>query len=104
LCDRRAPDEAARKFAEAAQIEESLSQRCAAQGIIEKSFLHRFSALRRVGAGAFYQAIAFGDALLASPALPERLRQQIQTYTNTLRIRRAHWYEELALELAESAA
>jgi hypothetical protein len=42
--------------------------------------------------------------LLASPALPERLRQQIQTYTNTLRIRRAHWYEELALELAESAA
>ena len=51
LRDRRAPDEAARRFAEAAQIEESLSQRCAAQGLTEKSFLHCFSALRRVGAG-----------------------------------------------------
>jgi hypothetical protein len=42
--------------------------------------------------------------LLASPALPERLRKRIWTYTNTLRIRRAHWYEELAVELTESAA
>jgi hypothetical protein len=98
-------DEAARKFAEAAQIEESLSQRCAAQGLAEKFFLHRFSALSLwAQAGAFYQAIALGDELLGSPALPERLRQRIQTYTNTLRIRRAHWYEELAMELTESAA
>lgn len=98
-------DEAAHRFAEAARIEESLSQRCAAQGLIEKSFLHRFSALSLwAQAGAFYQAIALGDELLAYPVLPERLRQRIQTYTNTLRIRRAHWYEELAMELAESAA
>ncbi len=98
-------DEAAHKFAEAAQIEESLSQRCVARGLTEKSFLHRFSALSLwAQAGAFYQAIALGDELLASPALPERLRQRIQTYTDTLRNRRAHWYEELALELTESAA
>ncbi|MGH9845353.1 MAG: hypothetical protein ACREEM_42105 [Blastocatellia bacterium] len=43
-------DEAAAKFAEAARIEESLDQRCAAQGLVEKSLLHRFSAVRRVGA------------------------------------------------------
>lgn len=98
-------DEAARKFAEAAQIEESLSQRCMTQGLTEKSFLHSFSALSLwAQAGAFYQAIALGDELLDSPALPERLRQRIQTYANTLRAQRAHWYEELATELTESAA
>jgi len=98
-------DEAARKFAEAAQLEESLSQRCAAQGLTEKAFLHRFSALSLwAQAGAFYQAIALGDEMLAAPALPERLRQRIQIYTNTLRLRRANWYAELALQLTESAA
>lgn len=104
LRERGWADEAARKFAEAAQIEESLSQRCAAQGLIEKSFLHRFSALSLwAQAGAFYQAIALGDELLASPALPERLRQRIQTYSDKLRTWRAHWYEELAMELGKSA-
>jgi hypothetical protein len=98
-------DEAAHRFAEAARIEERLSQRCVALGLIEKSFLHRFSALSLwAQAGAFYQAIALGDELLASPDLPERLHRRIQTYTDTLRFRRAHWYEELAMELAESAA
>lgn len=98
-------DEAVYRFAEAAQIEESLSQRCAAQGLIEKSLLHRFSALSLwAQAGNFYQAIALSDQLLAAPELPEPLRQRIHTYTNTLRLRRARWYEELALELTISAA
>ncbi len=98
-------DEAVYKFAEAAQIEESLSLRCTAQGLIEKSFLHRFSALSLwAQAGNFYQAIALGDELLASTAISERLRQRIQTYTNTLRFRRTRWYEELAMELTENAA
>lgn len=73
-------DEAARKFAGAAQIEESLGQRCAAQKLVEESFLHRFSALSLwAQAGDFYQAIALGDELLAFPDLPERLRRRIQT-------------------------
>lgn len=98
-------DEAARKFAEAAQIEESLSQRCATLGLNEKSFLHSFSALSLwAQAGAFYQAIALGNELLSSPTLPERLRQRVQTYTNTLRLRRAHWYQDLAKATAQSAA
>jgi len=97
-------DEAVAKFAEAARIEESLGQRCAAQGLIEKSLLHRFSALSLwAQAGNFYQAIALGDELLASPDLAERLRQRIQKYTHTLRTRRARWYEELAMELTRSA-
>ncbi len=98
-------DEAARKFAEAAQIEESLSQRCATLGLSEKSFLHSFSALSLwAQAGAFYQAIVLGNELLSSPALPEQLRHRVQTYTNTLRIRRALWYQDLAKAMAQSAA
>jgi len=98
-------DEAARKFAEAAQIEESLSQRCTTLGLAEKSFLHSFSALSLwAQAGAFYQAIALGDELLSSAALPEQLRQRVQTYTNTLRLRRALWYQDLAKAMAQSAA
>jgi len=99
------PDEAVNKFAEAAQIEESLSQRCAAGGFAEKSSLHSFSAISLwAQAGNFYQAIALDDELLASAVLSERLRQRVQTYINTLRLRRAHWYEELATELSKSAA
>lgn len=94
-------DEAAAKFAEAAQIEESLGQHYAALGQSEKSSLHRFSALSLwAQAGNFYQAIALGDELLASADLMERLRQRVQSYTQTLRLRRARWHEELALELA----
>lgn len=98
-------DEAVYKFAEAARIEETLSHRCTAQRFPEKSFLHRFSALSLwAQAGNFYQAIALGDELLASSALPEHLRQRVQTYTNTLRVRRARLYEEMAMELTESVA
>ncbi|MGH9839394.1 MAG: hypothetical protein ACREEM_11485 [Blastocatellia bacterium] len=98
-------DEAVANFAEAARIEESLGQRCAAQGLVEKSLLHRFSALSLwAQAGNFYQAIALGDGLLASPDLTARQRQRIQTYTNTIRLRRARWYEELAQEMELSAA
>jgi len=98
-------DEAVAKLAEAARIEEHLGQHCAAQGLAEKSLLHRFSAISLwAQAGNFYQAIALGDELLASPDLTERLRQRIQTYTNTIRIRRARWYEELAQEMELSAA
>src|SRR5438132_3535836 len=59
-------DEAAAKFAQAAMIEERLSDTCEAKGLMEKSFLHRFSAASCwVQAGNFYQAIALCDDLLA---------------------------------------
>lgn len=82
-------DEAAVKFAEAARIEESLGQHYAAQGQLEKASLHRYSAMSLwAQAGNFYQAIALGDELLASADLLERLRQRVQSYTQTLRQRR----------------
>jgi hypothetical protein len=94
-------DEAAAKFAEAARIEECLGLQYAAQGQSEKANLHRYSAMSLwAQAGNFYQAIALGDELLASADLLERLHQRIQSYTQTLRQRRARWREELGLERA----
>jgi hypothetical protein len=92
-------DEAVAGFAEAARIEESLGERCLAQGLVEKSFVHRFSAASCwAQAGNFYQAIALCDELLRQADLPERLRRRVQDYARSIRLRRAHWYEELALE------
>lgn len=105
LRDQSKSDEAVYKFAEAARIEENLAQRCAALGLTEKSFLHRFSALSLwAQAGNFYQAVALGNELLTNSSLPVKLRQRVQAYINSIRIRRAHWYNELAMELEKTAA
>lgn len=90
-------EEAALKFAQAAEIEEHLAERCEARGLDEKSFAHRFSAVSCwAQAGNFYQAIALCDALLARADLPARLRQRVQQYAMTLRGRRTQLYAELA--------
>ncbi len=95
--------EAVAGFAEAARSEESLGERCLAQGLVEKSFVHRFGAASCwAQAGNFYQVIALCDELLRQADLPERLRQGIQNYTHPIRLRRAHWYEEMVLETAGS--
>ena len=58
---------AAAKLAQAARIEETLSERCLAVGLREKAWLHRFSAASCwAQAGNFYQAIAWCDDLLRS--------------------------------------
>ena len=94
-------DEAAANFAQAARIEERLSEECESKGLLEKSFTHRFSAASCwAQAGDFYHAIALCDDLLARADLPERLRSRVMEYANTIRIRRDQWYEELALEAA----
>jgi hypothetical protein len=91
-------EEAAARFAQAAQIEERLSEICAARGLYEKSFVHQFSAASCwAQAGNFYHAITLCDELLARPDLPDLLRRHIQQYVVTLRMRRSQLYEELAL-------
>jgi hypothetical protein len=97
-------DEAAsRKFAEAAELEERLGERCTAQGLREKAWVHRFSAASCwAQAGNFYQSLSMCDDLLADADLPDRLRQRIQDYGDTLRARRAQWYAGLALEATGS--
>ena len=93
---------AATQFAEAARLEEHLSDLCEGQGLVEKSVVHRFSAASCwAQAGDLYHAIALCEDLLARTDLPDRLRQRIAEYVQTLRDRRAQWYEELELEMAD---
>jgi hypothetical protein len=93
LRDRQQPDEAAAKFAQAAEIEERLSETCEAKGLMEKAWVHRFSAVGCWAlAGNIHDAISLGDSLLARPDLPERLRQRVHEYTQDLRRRRAQWF------------
>lgn len=88
-------DEAAAKFAQAAVIEQRLGNICEAKGLVEKSFVHRFSAASCwAQAGNFFHAIVLCNDLLVRPDLPDRLRQRIHDYAYTLRDRRAQWYAE----------
>ena len=90
-------DEIAAKFAQAASIEERLSEICAQKGSPENFFVHRWSAASCwAGALNFYRALELSDELLAQADLPERLRQRIQQYSFTIRTRGARLNEEVA--------
>jgi hypothetical protein len=92
------PDVAADRFAQAAEIEERLSSRCADQGLREKSWVHLFSAASCwARAGDFHTAIGLGDQLQAEAGLPPRLRQRIQEFTDSIRKRRTQWAAGLVL-------
>jgi hypothetical protein len=90
-------DEIAAKFAQAANIEEHLSEVCAQKGLRENFFVHRWSAASCwAGASNFYRALELCDELLAQADLPDRLRQRILQYSMTIRARRARLNEEIA--------
>src|SRR5947209_3241469 len=80
------PESAAAKLAEAAAIEERLSERCAAIGLRDKAWVHRFSAASCwAQAGNFYQAITLCDDLLAQADISDRLRNRVRDYAYQLR-------------------
>ena len=96
-------EDAAEKFAQAAQIEADLARRSAACDLAEKSFVHQLSAASCwAQAGDFYHAVHLCDNLLAHTDLPERLRRRVQEYSAILRQRRHQWYAGVA-EMAEAA-
>src|SRR5712692_8549823 len=85
LREQQQDEAAAEKFAQAAEIEEHLSDICEAKGLVEKSFVHRFSAASCwAQAGNFYRAITLCDDSLARADLPDRLRQRVHDYADTL--------------------
>jgi hypothetical protein len=85
------PDEAAARFAEAAAIEQRLAAVCESKGLLEKAWVHLFSAVSCwAQAGNFHEAITRGDEL------------RVQEYTQTLRLRRAQWSADLVLAMAAS--
>jgi hypothetical protein len=91
-------DEAAAKFAQAAEIEERLAEICTSQSLTDKAIVHRFSAASCwAQAGNFYQAITLCDGLLGRGDLPDRLRSQVGDFANTLRLRRSRLYAELVI-------
>jgi hypothetical protein len=97
LRDQQDDEQASQHFAEAAEIETSLGDRCEEHGLLEKSFIHRFSAASCwAHAGNFYQAITICDELLARE-LPQRLRRDVQDFAGILRSRRARLYAQLML-------
>jgi hypothetical protein len=97
------PDEAASRFAEVAEIEQRLAAVCESKGLLDKAWVHHFSAVSCwAQAGNFHEAITRGDELLAHPDLPDRLRQRIQEYTQALRLRRAQWSADLVLATSTS--
>ena len=99
------PDEAAARFAQAAEAEEALGKECDAKGLGEKALLHHFSAASCWAlAGNFYRAIVLCDALLSRPDLSERWRRDIQGYADALRLRRAQWYAEPPAVLSGTTA
>jgi hypothetical protein len=90
-------DEIAAKFAQAATIEEHLSEVCLQKGLRENFFVHRWSAASCwAGAGNFYRALELCDELLAQPDLTDRLHQRIQQYASIIRTRRARLDAEIA--------
>jgi len=97
-------EEAASRFAQAASMEENLSERCLNAGQRTKAWVHRFSAASCwAQAGNFYQAIAWCNDLLAQADLPATLRAQVERYARTLRFRRGQWYAELTLQTSAPA-
>jgi len=89
--------DAADRFAEAAQIEERLSGVLLQEGLLDKYFVHRFSALSCwAQAGDVYHAIVLGDELLARADLPDPLRARIEEYVQLLQARRVRWFAEFA--------
>lgn len=91
-------DEAAVKFARAAELEERLSEACLTMGLRAEAWVHRFSAAGCwAQAGNFHEAILLGDDLLAQPDLAPKLRERVQEYTSALRRRREQWSAGLAV-------
>ncbi len=93
------------RFAEAAQIEERLSKILLQKGLLDKYFIHRFSALSCwAQAGDVYRATVLGEELLARADLPDPLRRRIEEYVRLLQARRVRWFAEFAPVTAAAAA
>jgi hypothetical protein len=92
-------EQAAEYFAEAARLAERLGDHCLVAGLSIQAFGYRFSAAQGwAQAGNFYRAIALCDDLLIRAELPEQLRERVRDYAQILRVRRAQWYREAALD------
>jgi hypothetical protein len=86
-------EEAANKYAQAAEVEEELCTELLKKGLMEKYYSHLFSAASCwAQAGNIHQAIWMTNRLLQYSNIPERLRKEVEEYQQTLRIKRDRWF------------
>jgi tetratricopeptide (TPR) repeat protein len=92
-------DEASQFFAEAAQLEEQLAAECEKEVNNEKAHAHCFSAASCwAQAGDFYRALRLCEQLLKETTVTPRLREQISSYAQSLRLRRSFLWQSLRQE------
>lgn len=95
--DRGEHDAAASRLAEAAILEDRLSEAYEKIGSAESSAVSQFSAASLwAQAGNFYRSLVLCDQLLAQAGLPQKLRERVTSFGATLRTRRNRWFNELA--------
>lgn len=93
--------DAARKFAEAAQIEEQLAEDWLNQGKGTEAALHQLSALSCWGqAGDLYRAMTMGEQLLMKSDLSNSQRSDLLDYLRQLQQRYTQWASQWSLQLA----
>lgn len=93
--------DAAGKFAQAAQIEEQLAEQWLAQGKETEAAIHQLSALSCWGqAGDLYRAITMGEQLLTQSYLSSIQRADLLDYVHQLQQRYTQWASQWSLQLA----
>jgi len=93
--------DAAGKFAEAAQIEEQLAEQWLAQGAGTEAAIHQLSALSCWGqAGDLYRAMNMGEQLLTQSYLSSIQRTDLLAYLQQLQQRYTQWASQWSLQLA----
>jgi hypothetical protein len=92
LNDQGQPDEATKRYARAAAIEERLAATCREKGSRQKSWVHGYSAAScSAHAGNLYDPLRLADELLAQDDVPGPLRRSVTAFATALRARRGQW-------------
>lgn len=90
---------AARRFAEAAEIEERLASELIGLGFQEKAFIHRFSAVSCwAQAGDLHRAVTLGEQMLRENNLTTAQSSHLEKYMETLHGRIVQWMSQWSLE------
>lgn len=93
--------DASRKFAAAAEMEEQLAEQWLAQGAGTEAALHQLSALSCWGqAGDLYRAMSMGEQLLTQSYLSSSQRADLLDYLHQLQQHYTQWARQWVLQLA----
>lgn len=90
---------AAQRFAEAAEIEESLAAELMGKGLQDKAFIHQLSAVSCwAQAGDLYRAITLGEQMLQNNNLTTAQSSRLEKYLEVLHGRIVQWMSQWSME------